>query len=330
MARREEMFEHVSVMLKETVDLVNVRKGGIYVDGTLGGGGHSEEILRRLDGSGRLYGIDRDRDALKAAGERLKAYDNFTPIQGNFHDIEKLLSERGVLKVDGIVLDLGVSSYQLDTPERGFSYHYEAPLDMRMDQSQSLSARDIVNTWDEKELCRIIRDYGEEKWAARIAKIIIEHRKDKPLETTADLVNCVDSAIPRAVRQKDPGHSARRTFQALRIAVNDELDPLAMTIVSMAKMLAPGGRLAILTFHSLEDRIVKQTLRTMAQPCQCPPKAPVCMCGLVPQVHVLKQGGKPDDTEVQRNLRSRSAMLRGCERTDAAWNLPDGIFKQKR
>lgn len=310
-------FEHISVMLKETVDLLGVRPGGIYVDGTLGGGGHSAEILRRLGGTGHLYGIDRDQDALNAATQRLGGAGNFTAIKGNFHDVRALLAERGVDRIDGMMIDLGVSSYQLDTAERGFSYHADAPLDMRMDQQQALTARDIVNTWPEAELVRILRDYAEEKWAVRIAQIIVEHRAQRPLETTGDLVACVDAAIPKRVRMQESGHSARRTFQALRIAVNDELDPLKDAIEDMTRLLSPGGRLAVLTFHSLEDRIVKQTLRRLANPCTCPPKIPVCICGKKPTVRVLGGGGiKPSSEEVERNPRARSAMLRGCEKLE--------------
>ena len=308
-------FEHVSVMLQETVDLLGVREGGVYVDGTLGGGGHSAEILRRLGGTGHLYGIDRDNDALAAATARLGGAGNFTAIKGNFHDVKALLSAQGVEKIDGMMIDLGVSSYQLDTAERGFSYHADAPLDMRMDQEQTLTAREIVNTWPKEELVRILRDYAEEKWASRIADIILEHRANKPIETTGELVACVDAAIPKKVRMQESGHSARRTFQALRIAVNDELDPLRAALTDMVGLLAPGGHLAVLTFHSLEDRIVKQTLRTLANPCTCPPKIPVCICGKKPVVRVLGGGGiKPGAEEIERNPRSRSAMLRGCEK----------------
>ena len=308
-------FNHVSVMLGPTVDLLGVREGGVYVDGTLGGGGHSAEILRRLNGTGHLYGIDRDNDALAAATARLGGAGNFTAIKGNFHDVRTLLEAQGVSQIDGMMIDLGVSSYQLDTAERGFSYHADAPLDMRMDQDQALTAADIVNTWPKEELTRILRDYAEEKWAARIAEIILEHRAKKPLETTGDLVACVDAAIPKKIRQQDSGHSARRTFQALRIAVNDELDPLRQALEDMVELLAPGGHLAVLTFHSLEDRIVKQTFRRLANPCTCPPKIPVCICGKKPVVRVLGGGGiKPDREEIERNPWSRSAMLRGCEK----------------
>ena len=308
-------FEHVSVMLQETVDLLGVREGGVYVDGTLGGGGHSAEILRRLNGTGHLYGIDRDADALAAATARLSGAGNFTAIRGNFHDVRALLAAQGVERIDGMMVDLGVSSYQLDTPERGFSYHADAPLDMRMDQRQTLTAATIVNTYSKAELTRILRDYAEEKWAARIADIIAEHRAKKPIETTGELVACVDAAIPKKVRMQESGHSARRTFQALRIAVNDELDPLRAALTDMVDLLVPGGHLAVLTFHSLEDRIVKQTLRQLANPCTCPPKIPVCICGKKPVVRVLGGGGiKPGAEEIARNARSRSAMLRGCEK----------------
>ena len=314
-AQEGDSFKHLSVMLTETVDMLDIREGGVYVDGTLGGGGHSQEILRRLGGTGHLYGIDRDNDALAAATARLGGAGNFTAIKGNFHDVKALLSAQGVEKIDGMMIDLGVSSYQLDTAERGFSYHADAPLDMRMDQEQSLTAREIVNTWPKEELVRILRDYAEEKWAARIADIILEHRAKKPLETTADLVACVDAAIPKKVRLQDSGHSARRTFQALRIAVNDELEPLRAALEDMTDLLRPGGRLAVLTFHSLEDRIVKQTLRRLANPCTCPPKIPVCICGKKPVVRVLGGGGvKPSKEEIAVNARSRSAMLRGCEK----------------
>ena len=314
-AQEGETFRHLSVMLTETVDMLCVREGGVYVDGTLGGGGHSAEILRRLNGTGHLYGIDRDNDALAAATARLGGAGNFTAIKGNFHDVKALLAAQGVEQIDGMMIDLGVSSYQLDTAERGFSYHADAPLDMRMDQEQTLTAREIVNTWPKEELVRILRDYAEEKWAVRIADIILEHRAQRPLETTADLVACVDAAIPKKVRMQDSGHSARRTFQALRIAVNDQLEPLKQALCDMADLLAPGGRLAVITFHSLEDRIVKQTLRTLANPCTCPPRIPVCICGKKPVVRVLGGGGvKPSAEEIAVNARSRSAMLRGCEK----------------
>ena len=314
-AQEGEAFRHLSVMLMETVDMLNVREGGVYVDGTLGGGGHSAEILRRLHGTGHLYGIDRDSDALAAAGLRLGGAGNFTAIKGNFHDVKQLLAERGVTQIDGMMVDLGVSSYQLDTAGRGFSYHADAPLDMRMDRDQALTAADIVNTWSKEAITRILREYAEEKWASRIADIILEHRAIKPLATTGDLVACVDAAIPKKIRMQDSGHSARRTFQALRIAVTDELEPLKAALCDMVDLLAPGGRLAVITFHSLEDRIAKQTLRTLQNPCTCPPRIPVCICGKKPVVRVLGGGGvKPSREEIEMNARSRSAMLRGCEK----------------
>ena len=308
-------FEHVSVMLMPTVDMLDVREGGVYVDGTLGGGGHSAEILRRLNGTGHLYGIDRDNDALAAATERLGAAGNFTAVKGNFHDVKALLAERGVEKIDGMMIDLGVSSHQLDTAERGFSYHADAPLDMRMDQDQPLTAREIVNTWSAAEITRILRDYSEEKWAARIAQIFAEKRREKPITTTADLVAVVDAAIPKAVRRKDDGHPARRTFQAVRIAVNDELAPLEKALEDFVGLLAPGGRLLVITFHSLEDRIVKNAFRRMQNPCTCPPKAPVCTCGKKPLGKVLAGGAvKPSEEETVHNPRARSAKLRVFEK----------------
>lgn len=308
-------FEHVSVLLDETLEWLSPRDGGVYVDGTLGGGGHSRHILAACAPNGHLYGIDRDADAIAAATERLGASPCFTAIRGNFHDVKALLEERGVGGIDGMLLDLGVSSYQLDTAERGFSYHENAPLDMRMDRSQQLTARDIVNSCTEQELSRIISDYGEEKWAARIAKIICEHRAQAQIETTADLVRCVDAAIPKKVRMQDEGHSARRTFQALRIAVNDELAPLERVIEDAVSLLVPGGRLCVITFHSLEDRSVKHTMRRLQNPCICPPKAPICTCGKKPLVRVLAGGGiKPSPEEVARNPRARSAKLRVCEK----------------
>ena len=310
-------FEHVSVMLCETVDLLGVREGGVYVDGTLGGGGHSAEILRRLGGTGHLYGIDRDMTAIEAATARLKEFPGFHALHGNFHDGKRLLQEAGAPPLDGVLLDLGVSSPQLDVGERGFSYHEDAPLDMRMDASQGMTAAELLNTLPEKEICRIIRDYGEEKWAARIAAIICEHRAKKPLATTFDLVHAVDAAIPKAVRRKDDGHSARRTFQAVRIAVNDELDPLDQALCDFVDCLKPGGRILVITFHSLEDRLVKRCFQRLQNPCTCPPKAPICTCGKKPQIRVLAKGAvPPTEEEVARNPRARSAKLRVAEKLE--------------
>ena len=294
---------------------MNVKPDGVYCDGTLGGGGHSGAILKASGGTARLYGIDRDENAILAASERLKDYPGFTAIRGNFHDARKLLEEAGAEALDGALLDLGVSSPQLDTAERGFSYHEDAPLDMRMDQRQTMTAADFLNTADEREIMEVIRDYGEEKWAARIARIICEHRNEKPFETTFDLVHAVDAAIPKAVRRKDDGHPARRTFQAVRIAVNDELKPLEQALKDLTDCLKPGGRICVITFHSLEDRIVKRCFKTLENPCICPPKAPICTCGRKPVVKVLAGGAvAPSADEVERNPRARSAKLRVAEK----------------
>ena len=308
-------FRHEPVLLNEVLEWMNVQPDGVYCDGTLGGGGHSGAILKASGGTARLYGIDRDENAILAASERLKDYPGFTAIRGNFHDAKKLLEEAGAEALDGALLDLGVSSPQLDTAERGFSYHEDAPLDMRMDQRQTMTAADFLNTADEREIMEVIRDYGEEKWAARIARIICEHRAEKPFETTFDLVHAVDAAIPKAVRRKDDGHPARRTFQAVRIAVNDELKPLEQALKDLTDCLKPGGRICVITFHSLEDRIVKRCFKTLENPCICPPKAPICTCGRKPVVKVLAGGAvAPSADEVERNPRARSAKLRVAEK----------------
>ena len=304
-------FRHEPVLLNEVLQWMNVRADGVYCDGTLGGGGHSEAILKASGGTATLYGIDRDENAIRAAGERLQDYPGFRAIHGNFHDGKMLLEAAGAGPLDGVLLDLGVSSPQLDTAERGFSYHEDAPLDMRMDRSQGMTAAEFLNQADEREIMEVIRDYGEEKWAARIAKIICEHRARKPMETTFDLVEAVDAAIPKAVRRKDDGHPARRTFQAIRIRVNDELDPLETAIRDFTDCLKSGGRICVITFHSLEDRIVKRALKTLEHPCICPPKAPICTCGRKPVVKVLGGGAIPPSAEeVERNPRARSAKLR--------------------
>ena len=310
-------FRHEPVLLSEVLQWMDVRKDGVYCDGTLGGGGHSEAILKASGGTAYLYGIDRDETAIRAASERLKGYPGFTAIRGNFHDAKELLEQAGAGKLDGALLDLGVSSPQLDVAERGFSYHEDAPLDMRMDRSQGITAAELLNTADERELTEIIRDYGEEKWAARIARIICEHRAEKPFETTFDLVHAVDAAIPKAVRRKDDGHPARRTFQAVRIAVNDELKPLEQALKDLTDCLKPGGRLCVITFHSLEDRIVKRCFKTLENPCICPPKAPICTCGRKPVVKVLAGGAvAPSAEETERNPRARSAKLRVAEKRE--------------
>ncbi len=308
-------FQHEPVMLQEVLQWMNIRENGVYCDGTLGGGGHSEAILRASRGTATLFGIDRDETAIEAASERLSGYSGFLAIRGNFHDGKELLRKAGAGKLDGVLLDLGVSSPQLDTPERGFSYHTDAPLDMRMDRSRGMTAAEFLNTADEKDIARILRDYGEEKWASRIAAIICEHRRKKPMETTFDLVGAVDAAIPKAVRRKDDGHPARKTFQAVRIAVNDELAPLEQALKDFTECLKPGGRICVITFHSLEDRIVKNCFRTMEHPCICPPKAPICTCGRKPVMKVLAGGAiPPSEEETKRNPRSRSAKLRVGEK----------------
>lgn len=306
------MFQHQPVMLREVVEFLAPAPGRVFVDGTLGGGGHSEALLRA--GAG-VFGVDRDQDALDAAGVRLAEYGNFHALYGNFHDLRALLQAQGVGPVDGILLDLGVSSYQLDTAERGFSYHADAPLDMRMDRRQSFDAKELVNTWSEQEIVRVLRDYGEEAWAARIAQMIVEHRARAPLATTGDLVRAVDAAIPRKVRDRDTGHSAQKTFQALRIAVNDELAPLGQALEDAVSLLRPGGRLCVITFHSLEDRIVKQTFHRLERPCTCPPGLPVCICGKKPSVGLPVRGAlKPGAEEIAQNPRARSAKLRVAQK----------------
>ena len=299
-------------MLEEVLSCLSPAPGQVFADGTLGGGGHSEAILKRM-GEGELYGIDRDEAAIQAATKRLSGFPGFHPLHGNFHDIRELLPPGTML--DGGLIDLGVSSYQLDTPERGFSYHEDAPLDMRMDPSQGMTAAEYLNTVSEEELTRILYAYGDERWAARIAQKVAEQRKLSPLKTTMDLVRAVDAAIPKAVRRKDDGHPARRTFQAVRIQVNDELAPLAQALEDWVSMLRPGGRLCVLTFHSIEDRLVKQAFRKMQFPCVCPPKAPVCTCGKKPVAKVLFGGAvKPTKEEIARNSRAHSALLRAVEK----------------
>lgn len=310
-------FIHEPVLLNEVLEWMAVKPDGVYCDGTLGGGGHSGAMLRQSGGTASLYGIDRDMTAIQAASERLHEYPGFHALHGNFHDGKALLQAANAPLLDGALLDLGVSSPQLDRGERGFSYHEDAPLDMRMDVSQGMTAAELLNTYSEQELCRIIRDYGEEKWAARVAAMICEHRAKKPMETTFDLVHAVDAAIPKAVRRKDDGHPARRTFQAIRIAVNDELDPLDKAICDFVDCLKPGGRMLVITFHSLEDRLVKRCFQRLQNPCTCPPKAPICTCGKKPMVKVLAKGAvAPTAEEVEHNPRARSAKLRVCQKLE--------------
>lgn len=308
-------FEHVSVMLKETVDGLNVKPGGIYVDGTLGGAGHSYEICKRLNGKGRLIGIDQDEAAIEAASERLKEFgDMVTIVRNNYENIGSVLYELGIDKVDGIMLDLGVSSYQLDTAERGFSYREEAPLDMRMDQRNPKTAKDIVNGYSEMELFRIIRDYGEDNFAKNIAKHICMEREKKPIETTTELAEIVKQAIPMKIRKKG-GHPAKQTFQAIRIELNRELEVLSGTLDEMIDLLDDNGRLSIITFHSLEDRIVKSAMKKNENPCTCPPDFPVCMCGNKSKgVVISRKPILPSTEEFIENPRSQSAKLRVFEK----------------
>ncbi len=304
-------FYHQPVLFAEVMEWMRPRQGGVYLDCTLGGGGHAEGILRACGGDAQYYGIDRDAEAIAAAGKRLAAYPGFHAIHGNFHEAAQMK----LPPLNGILIDLGVSSYQLDNAARGFSYHEDAPLDMRMDASMGLTAAEYLQTVTVQEFTRVLRDYGEEKWAVRIAQILEEKRREKPILTTLDLVKVVDAAIPKAVRRRDEGHPARRTFQAVRIAVNDELAPLQQALRDLAGLLTDGGRLLVITFHSLEDRIVKQTLRALQNPCTCPPKAPICTCGKKPLGKVLGGGAiKPSPEEIEQNSRARSATLRVFEK----------------
>ena len=305
-------FEHKSVLLEETVDSLNIKPDGIYVDGTLGGGGHAFEVCSRLGEKGRLIGIDQDADAIRAASERLSVFgDRVTVVRNNYVNIAEVLASLGIEKVDGIYLDLGVSSYQLDTAERGFTYREEdAPLDMRMDQRGSETAADIVNTYSESELYRIIRDYGEDRFAKNIAKHIVKRRQEKLFETAGELAETIRAAIPARVRATG-GHPAKRTFQAIRIELNHELDVLENSIDRMIDFLNPGGRLSIITFHSLEDRMVKQRFNDWRRGCVCPPDFPVCVCGRTPAAElVLKKPAEATADELADNPRSRSARLR--------------------
>lgn len=302
-------FHHVSVLRDELVDIIKVKPDGSYCDMTLGGGGHSEEILKRLK-TGKLYSIDQDENAVQAAGERLKEYKNLVIIHDNFKNIDKL----GINNLDGIIADLGVSSYQLDEGERGFSYMQDAPLDMRMDKSSPFTAKDVVNSYSAEKLCSIISKYGEENWAKRIAQFIAIEREKKPIETTLELVEIIKAAMPKAVRRDGP-HPAKRTFQAIRIEVNDELGVLQSAITSAISLLKAGGRMGIITFHSLEDRIVKQIFAQEAKGCTCPHEFPICICGKKPNVKVLTSKPiLPSEGEIEANPRARSAKLRGIEK----------------
>lgn len=309
-------FKHYSVLLEETIDNLNIRPDGVYVDGTLGGGGHSYQICKRLTDGGKLIGIDQDKDAIAAAGERLKEFeDRVTIVRSNYSNMKNVLQDLGIEKVDGIVLDLGVSSFQLDTPERGFTYRSEdAPLDMRMDDRQKLTAKDIVNEYSEAELFRIIRDYGEDRFAKNIAKHIVAARKDKPIETTGELNRIISGAIPMKV-QATGGHPSKRTYQAIRIELNHELDVLKDTLDDMIDLLNEDGRLCIITFHSLEDRIVKSNFKKNENPCTCPSSFPVCVCGKKSKGRVVtRKPILPSEEELEANSRSKSAKLRVFEK----------------
>ena len=306
-------FHHISVLLNECIDNLNIRPDGIYVDGTMGGGGHSLEIAKRLT-TGRLICIDQDPNAHEAAGKRLAEYkDRITFVRDNFGNIADILDSLGIEKIDGMLLDIGVSSHQLDEAERGFSYQQDAPLDMRMNPDRPFSAYDVVNGYDEDELDRVIFTYGEERWARRIAQFIVKERENKPIETTGELVDIIKKAVPKGAR-KDGPHPAKRTFQAIRIEVNGELEVLQRAIDDVAARLAVGGRLCIITFHSLEDRIVKEAFRKQENPCICPPEMPVCVCGKKPLGRVItRKPILPSKEELEENPRSRSAKLRVLE-----------------
>lgn len=308
-------FKHTSVLLKETIENLHIRPDGIYLDGTLGGGGHALEVAGRLTAGGRLIGIDQDEDAIAAAGERLCPYrDRVTLIRDNYVNAPQVLDSLGISGVDGIVLDLGVSSYQLDNEERGFSYRYDTALDMRMDRRQALSAKEIVNGYSEAELYRVIRDYGEERFAKNIAKHIAAARKDKPVETTGELNEIIKAAIPAKMRAVG-GHPSKRTFQAIRIECNRELEVLKSALDELIDLLLPGGRLGVITFHSLEDRIVKTAFRKNENPCTCPPDFPVCVCGQVPKGHIVtRKPILPSEEETAENKRAGSAKLRVFEK----------------
>jgi S-adenosyl-methyltransferase mraW len=308
-------FQHKSILLNECMEGLFIKEDGIYVDGTLGGGGHSFHILERLGERGRLIGIDQDEDAIKAATKRLEAFANkVTIVRDNYEHFQTILSTLSIPKVDGILLDLGVSSYQFDEADRGFSYRFDAPLDMRMDRRQDFTAKDLINNYSEQELYRIIRDYGEDKFARNIAKHIVKEREKKPIETTFELSEIISHAIPMKMRVQG-GHPAKKTFQAVRIALNRELEVLEESIEGMIKALNPEGRLCIISFHSLEDRIVKKAFRTAEDPCICPKDFPICTCGRKSLGRVIsKKAIIPSDLEMEENPRARSAKLRIFER----------------
>ncbi len=308
-------FKHTSVLFTETIDSLNIRPDGVYVDGTIGGGGHSAGICEKLGSEGLLIGIDRDRDALAAASKRLEPYKcKKLFVQSNYSQVKSVLKDNCIEHIHGAVLDLGVSSFQLDNGERGFSYMQEAPLDMRMNAEDAFTAYDVVNNYGERELAQLIKAYGEERWATRIAAFVAKARKEHPIETTTELVDIIKAAIPAKARREGP-HPAKRTFQAIRIEVNDELGQLELAVDEFCDVLAKGGRLGIITFHSLEDRIVKETFARRANPCTCPPEFPICVCGKV--ADIKKVTGKPitaSEEELENNPRARSAKLRVAEK----------------
>lgn len=309
-------FEHIPVLLNEVIEGLDIKPDGIYADGTLGGAGHSSEILKRLSDKGRLIGIDQDEEAVKAATDRIGRDDRVSIVRANYVKMPEILQEMGIDLVDGILLDIGVSSHQLDTPDRGFSYKSDAPLDMRMDRRQRISAADIVNGYEERELFRVIRDYGEEKFAQNIAKHIVAARAEKPIKTTYELNEIIKASIPARMRQD--GHPSKRTYQAIRIECNRELEVLKESIDAMIDILKPGGRLAIITFHSLEDRIVKNAFKVAENPCTCPPNFPKCVCGKVSKGRIV--GRKPvtaTEEELEVNSRSKSAKLRVFEKAQS-------------
>lgn len=308
-------FKHLPVLLNESVEGLKINPQGIYVDCTLGGAGHSLAILQQLEPTGKLIGIDQDPAAIANAAEKLQGFaGQFHAVKSNFYQLKQVLQELEIDLVDGFLFDLGVSSYQLDTPERGFSYMHDAALDMRMGPDQPTNARELVNGLAEAELAAIIRKYGEERWAKRIASFIVKERKNKPINTTGELVTVIKAAIPAGARREGP-HPAKRTFQALRIAVNNELGILENSIKDAASVLKPGGRISVITFHSLEDRIIKETFKELAKPCTCPPAFPVCVCGKKPQIKIItRKPIEPSGEELTANPRARSAKLRIAEK----------------
>lgn len=315
MVRMSQMeFKHIPVLLNECINGLKIKKDGIYLDGTLGGAGHSEEILKNLGKDGKLIGVDQDISAIEASKKRLQNYSNITFVHDNFSNIKKILEKLDINFVDGILLDLGVSSHQLDTADRGFSYMYNAPLDMRMNRNVDFTAKEVVNTYSKQELEKVIKNYGEEKWASRIADFIVKVRENEPIETTFQLVDIIKAAIPASARREGP-HPAKRTFQAIRIEVNKEIEILEKAINDCIDVLSPGGRLCIITFHSLEDRIVKNVFRSRENPCTCPPDFPVCVCNRKPDISIItKKPVLSNENELENNPRARSAKLRIAEK----------------